>query len=1429
MIVLTEISSPVQFNISSSTGYSYIGTTTANAATFVSIPSSFQVQESTYTDRHLGLHVTSSPSEPISVVMIGHTSTPRSTYLALPCHDQPTEEYIYYGISHESSENNRYSQILIVGCRDNTTVTITPTQTIQLPQDPQQTNSAMVTITAGTSHTVTIHALQTLLIAAEFVDLTGTKVLSNYPLTVIGGHDCTTVPVSYLDCDPIATQSPPTINWGTQFLLIPLQSRNNGQMVKVMSSENSTNVVIRCSDQSLHSNLAIAGNFISYYVGSLHYCHILCSQPCYVAEFAFGREYNSYIWDSYGDPLIMTVPSIRQYIHSVTFTTLPEMPTNFFGIVVPADSYFNGTVLINDVLTTYDWTIIYNINGTISGYGYTTTANGNYTISHSHPNGKIYVSVYGFSHYGGYGYPAGMLLDSLEVSRNSTQDVNRSSMLSIYQTNCLPMTQSTTIITITTTNQMTLTHMYHVTSDTTPVHSTLTVKDTCTETITTTTVIASILGTITTATVTTNIVGSPLSCDYSTVLAQTSTITMYSEPSSFSTNVPVTTVTCPSIAPYTISKITPCECRSTPVTSSVTSYVIKSTSCTETVTYTSTSTSTFTNIFSAFQSMSSCYISTVFIPVPTNTLCPDMTSVSSSSTTLATDNLTYSILKTTPLESIKPTELPNCTYITMTTIIDSNIETSVGNTPSQKSLLQMVSTVISSTTSDCVCSTAASDSYVSYNVMSSSYTVTVTHTNTSTTMLTNTITASPNMPICQTSTVFIPASSNTRCPDVIPSTATSTTVATEKNDSSYKIGQKPSSLYSSLQIELSVTTELPNCSTITSIIRYEKENHSTSPIKLFSNIILSSTIPSSLARTSYEKMHTSLAQTSTIISLTTTTLFTCTGVAKTMEVVSSCDCSATCVTSSIFPAITTIDHTNKQPSNTRATVITKGKGILTTPQIGISTSISSNNIVILRPTKNLQTGTASNIMDTEYIVLTMVLLILISIIVCVVASILSYIVGVSRGKRQANDGYERMHHPEQDADVVYENPDLNLLNPHNYENQPNLPNDQNLPNPPNDQNQPNPPNYQNLPNPPNDQNLFNQPNYQHRLNPHNDQNLPDPPNYQNRRNPPNYQNLPDPPNDQNRLIPPNFLNLPNPHNDQNLPDPPNYQNRPNQPNYPNLPDPSNYQNLPDPSNDQNRLNPHNNQNRLNPPNDQNQPNYQNLPNPPNDQNLFNQPNYQYRLNPCNDQNLPDPPNYQNQSNPPNYQNRLNPPNDQNQPNPPNYQNLPNPPNDQNLFNQPNYQNRLHPRNDQNLPNPPNYQNLPNPSNYQNLPDPSNYQNLPDPSNDQNRLNPPNYQNRLNPPNDQNQPNYQNLPNPPNYQNLPNPPNYQNRLNPPNDQNQSGPPNYQNLHNVQYLPNPDNQQSLYTPLVTNTMENPSSNYTSVYQSLSPEWRETSFYS
>ena len=412
MIILTESASQVQFSISSLNGSIHNGTTTRDSPAIVTLPSTLQVREATYDYRQLGLLVTSPPDKPISVVLVGWTSTPRSTYLALPCIEQPVQEYVYYGISANSTRLITYSQVLLVGCRDNTTVTITPTHDVQLPDNPQSSSSSNVTVAAGSSHTITLHSLQTLLIGAPNVDLSGTKIVSNYPLTVVSGHECANIPDTYEDCDPISTQVPPTINWGMQFLLTPLYSRANGQKFKIIASEENTNVAITCSNSSISTTLISPGSFFEYDINHTDFCDLLCNQSCYVSELSFSRNYPGNILNN-GDPILMTVPPISQYPHSVTFTTLPDMPTNFYSIAVPADSYYNGTVIINGSLTTLNWTPIRDTNGVITGYGYNTTVYGSSTISHSHPNGRIYVSAYGFSTGGGYGYIAGILLQPI--------------------------------------------------------------------------------------------------------------------------------------------------------------------------------------------------------------------------------------------------------------------------------------------------------------------------------------------------------------------------------------------------------------------------------------------------------------------------------------------------------------------------------------------------------------------------------------------------------------------------------------------------------------------------------------------------------------------------------------------------------------------------------------------------------------------------------------------------------------------------------------------------------------------------------------------------------------------------------------------------------------------------------------------------------
>ena len=205
---------------------------------------SFQVRDSGYEYRNLGLYITSLPIQPIIVIVIGDTSddTPQlqMTNIAHPYMEQLTNTYTYYGVSADVLSFDKFSQILIVSCRGNTIVTITPTQDICLPENPQLSDSIYLNISAGESHTVTLQELQSLLIGEPDIDLSGTKIVSNHPLTVVGGHDCVQIPTEYGDCDPISTQIPPTVNWGNSFLLPPLTSRTNGQRYKIIASENNT-------------------------------------------------------------------------------------------------------------------------------------------------------------------------------------------------------------------------------------------------------------------------------------------------------------------------------------------------------------------------------------------------------------------------------------------------------------------------------------------------------------------------------------------------------------------------------------------------------------------------------------------------------------------------------------------------------------------------------------------------------------------------------------------------------------------------------------------------------------------------------------------------------------------------------------------------------------------------------------------------------------------------------------------------------------------------------------------------------------------------------------------------------------------------------------------------------------------------------------
>ena len=415
--ILTLNENPVTFNVSSGNGFQYSGSTTLNNPVLVDIPASHEVHDYTYKYRNLGLIIESAHSEPIFVIGIiwltyMYDEQPFSAFEVHPYIKQPADQFIYYGISF--GENVHFhSQLLLVGCKDNTTITIIPSKNITLSMKLQEPTDETIIIQAGNSYAFSLHKLQTLILYNSY-DITGTKIISNKPLTVISGHSCTKVPTGFGVCDAITTQVPPTITWGKTFILPPLSDCTNGQRYKIIASENNTEINIHCNGNTLINTQFInEGKVYQFDTGHNEYCSVITNKPCYIAEAGFA---NAYLNENYGDPLMLTVPPLEQYPKSdVIITPIANSNENFYTIIIPDDHYTGSFLLNRSITCSISWISINYSNGSIAGYGYSAPLNGITTISSFKASGKFLVVAYGFTSYRGFGYTPNMEFNPINI------------------------------------------------------------------------------------------------------------------------------------------------------------------------------------------------------------------------------------------------------------------------------------------------------------------------------------------------------------------------------------------------------------------------------------------------------------------------------------------------------------------------------------------------------------------------------------------------------------------------------------------------------------------------------------------------------------------------------------------------------------------------------------------------------------------------------------------------------------------------------------------------------------------------------------------------------------------------------------------------------------------------------------------------------
>ena len=421
-ITIGTPSNQADYTIESRAGVIAAGTVNSSSPAAVRVSNTFQVASGGMDERMKGIRVRATGQNPVYVLvtikynffggftfLIGYGS-----YLVHPNVELPNGgDYVYYAMSTDytgSSTNvtDRRSNVLLVGDQNVTSVSITPTQTVSLPQDAQS-NSTLVQVAAGATHNVTLNSLQTLGFSSLF-DLTGTKIVSDKPLTVITGHQCAQVPSTTGFCEPIYIHIPPTFNWGQLFLLAPLGGRTANQYYKLVTSEDSIRITHRCGMGVGETQLIpLVGTDRSLSFTSNSYCYLTSSSPIFVVQMAPGNNA-----DNVGDTALAIVAPMSRHVRNTTFLNLlSDFPASFITVTVQATHFNASWIHLDGSPLGCTWNNIYNtINNNIVGHGCTfSVAAGTHVISHLDGNGVLSVVAYGWSTATNIGYAYMYLTD----------------------------------------------------------------------------------------------------------------------------------------------------------------------------------------------------------------------------------------------------------------------------------------------------------------------------------------------------------------------------------------------------------------------------------------------------------------------------------------------------------------------------------------------------------------------------------------------------------------------------------------------------------------------------------------------------------------------------------------------------------------------------------------------------------------------------------------------------------------------------------------------------------------------------------------------------------------------------------------------------------------------------------------------------------
>ena len=220
-------------------------------------------------------------------------------FLVFPKIITKSKNYEYYAliVGNKAHFKNFTSYFSILTTEPNTTITISPSINISLNNHSD--------LHIGSTYHEKVPMTGSTIVAIAVGDVSGSRVMSDKPITFSAGHDCGSSS-QVTECAHIVQQIPPTETWGFKFFLVPL-AIGSTDGYRILASKSNTDCTLTCTNTSLSTMFTLinAGSIINFSL-SAGYCSMECKFEVLLFQFSIDG-------DARRSPFTAMVTPVGQY------------------------------------------------------------------------------------------------------------------------------------------------------------------------------------------------------------------------------------------------------------------------------------------------------------------------------------------------------------------------------------------------------------------------------------------------------------------------------------------------------------------------------------------------------------------------------------------------------------------------------------------------------------------------------------------------------------------------------------------------------------------------------------------------------------------------------------------------------------------------------------------------------------------------------------------------------------------------------------------------------------------------------------------------------------------------------------------------------------------------------------------------------------